>query len=576
MEFSFVRTILLFYFYFQFFIMIQTKSVVETISKTHEVFNQVPILENYNLYRSNSILKESVKRYAADWAIDRLLQFGKECGSSEVMKWATQANENSPLLHTHDRCGNRIDEVEFHPAWHRLMNLSIKNELHSLPWVKPQAGAHVARAALMMLLAETELGHLCPISMTFSIVPALKAQEDVASQWLPKILSNQYDSRFIPASQKKGIICGMAMTEKQGGSDVRANTTKAMPINGGGSGNEYLITGHKWFCSAPMSDAFLMLAQAPEGLSCFLLPRFTPDEKRNHFYIQRLKDKLGNRSNASSEVEFNGAWASMIGEEGRGIATIIEMVNHTRLDCIIASAGLMHQATTQAIHHCTHRSAFGKKLIDQPLMLNVLADLSLETEAAILLTMRLAHSFDEKKNNEQEAAFSRIVTPIAKYWICKRTPNLVYEALECHGGNGFVKESIMPRLYQEAPLYSVWEGSGNVICLDVLRVIKKEPAVIQTLIAEFDKAKGLNVLFDSFAKKIIDEIQDAVLNEFHARYTVERLALALQGALMIQHSSSEAASVFCNSRLAENIGKTYGTISTKADYKNIINRMWTE
>jgi putative acyl-CoA dehydrogenase len=454
------------------------------------------------------------------------------------------------------------------------MNFSISNELHSLPWKNNKMGAHVARAALTMMVAETELGHMCPISMTFSIVPALKVQTDVASEWLSGILSNQYDARCIPASQKKGLSCGMAMTEKQGGSDVRANTTRAFPIGLGGPGKEYLITGHKWFCSAPMSDAFLVLAQAPAGLSCFLLPRWTPDGKRNAFHIQRLKDKLGNRSNASSEVEFHQAWARLIGDEGRGVATIIEMVNHTRLDCVIASTGMMHQAVTQAIHHCTHRSAFGKSLIQQPLMQNVLADLSLESEAATLLMTRLARAFDEKTSKEEAALFSRIVTPIAKYWICKRTPNFVYEALECHGGNGFVEESMMPRIYREAPLYSIWEGSGNVMCLDVLRVIKKEPLAISVLLSEFEKVKGTNAAFDAFAKKIIADIQDLAMNEFQARHLVERLALALQATLMIQYSPAIVAEAFCTSRLIENTGKAYGTLTGKPDCKAIIERMF--
>jgi putative acyl-CoA dehydrogenase len=553
--------------------MLDTLNITQT-NQTHEVFNQAPALEDYNLYSGNPVLKEAVHREGADWADDRLIIFGKECGSKKVLEWARLANENIPVLHTHDRFGNRIDEVEFHPAWHHLMSLSVSHDLHALPWKEHRKGAHVARAALTMMLSETELGHLCPVSMTFSIVPALKVQADVAKEWMPLILSNQYDSRFIPAYQKKGIICGMAMTEKQGGSDVRANTTKAMPIGNGGPGKEYLITGHKWFCSAPMSDAFLILAQAPGGLSCFLLPRWTPDGKRNHFFIQRLKDKLGNRSNASSEIEMNNAWARLIGEEGKGVATIIEMVNHTRLDCVIASTGIMHQATHQAIHHCRHRSAFGKTLINQPLMQNVLADLSLETEAAILLMMRLARAFDEKSTNEEAALFSRIVTPISKFWICKRTPNHVYEALECHGGNGFAEESIMPRLYREAPLYSIWEGSGNVICLDVLRVMKKEPIAVSVLLSELNKVKGANQKLDKLIEEIEDNIISQNINEFFARFIVERIALALQAALMIQYSLPETAEIFCESRIGEYSTKTYGTLTKIKDQIKIIDRIF--
>lgn len=554
--------------------MLETKLEATTLQQTHEVFNQVPTLENYNIYKTNPVLTEAVKREGADWAEDRLSSFGEKCGSTEVMQWATQANENDPILKTHDRYGNRIDEVEFHPAWHHLLDLSVSNELHCLPWKNTKKGAHVARAALVQLLSETELGNLCPVSMTFSIVPALKVQPDISTSWLPKILSTQYDSRFIPASQKKGLLCGMGMTEKQGGSDVRANTTRAIPIGVGGPGKEYLLTGHKWFCSAPMCDVFLVLAQAAAGLSCFLLPRWTPEGKRNHFQIQRLKDKLGNRSNASSEVEFNQAWALLIGEEGRGVSTIIEMVNHTRLDCIIASAGMMHQSVVRAIHHATHRSVFGKKILDQPLMQNVLADLSLEAEAAMVLMMRLARSFDEKATKEEEALINRIITPIAKFWICKRTPNFVYEALECHGGNGYVEESIMPRIYREAPLYSVWEGSGNVICLDVLRAIKKEPMAIPALLSELDKAKGMNAQFDSFTITLAKDLKDVAQNEFHARYMVERLALALQAALVLQYSPSYVSEAFCASRLSESLGKVYGTLTVKTDCKAIIGRMF--
>ena len=365
------------------------------------------------------------------------------------------------MLHTHDTRGQRIDEVRFHPAWHELMSLSVRFGLHNLPWREARGGAHVARAALFYLASQNEAGHGCPISMTYACVPALRRQPDVAESWEPRIVTTTYDPRFLPAEQKSGVLIGMAMTEKQGGSDVRANTSRAVPAGKGGPGAEYRLTGHKWFCSAPMCDAFLVLAQAPDGLSCFLLPRWTPDGQRNNFFMQRLKNKLGNRSNASSEMEFADAYALLMGEEGRGVRTIVEMVNHTRLDCTLGSSGLMRQAVVQAVHHTRHRAAFGHLLIDQPLMQNVLADLCLESEAATVLAMRLARAYDSQE--ESEARFRRIATAVAKYWVCKRTPPAVNEALECLGGNGFVEDGILPRLYRESPLNSIWEGSGNVI-----------------------------------------------------------------------------------------------------------------
>jgi len=403
------------------------------------------------------------------------------------------------VLHTHDQSGNRRDEVLFHPSWHNLMRTSVEHRVHSLPWIEKQQGAHLARAALLMLTAQNEAGHTCPISMTFSGLAALRVEPELMREWEAKLISSSYDPRFVPVQQKAGALLGMGMTEKQGGSDVRANTTVAERIDGS---REYLITGHKWFCSAPMCDAFLILAQAPKGLSCFFLPRWTPAGERNRFHIQRLKDKLGNRSNASSEVEFHGAWAQLVGEEGRGINTIIEMVHHTRLDCAIAAAALMRQALVQAVHHAGHRKAFGKLLIDQPLMRNVLADLTLESEAATLLMVRLARSFDARESDERERAFGRIATAISKYWLCKRSPMHVSEALECLGGNGYVEESIMPRLYREAPLYSIWEGSGNVICLDILRALAKDPSTLEALMHELRLVAGADPRIDSCVSEL--------------------------------------------------------------------------
>jgi len=536
------------------------------------VQNQVPPLTGFNLFLSDRTLVQAVEREGAGWAREHISELGRFLGTEEAQRWGFEANENKPVLHTHDRFGNRRDEVVFHPAWHNLMRTSVENRLHCLPWEPAKrSGAHVARAALMMLTAQNEAGHTCPISMTYSAVAALRAEPDLAAEWEPRILSSIYDPQFAPAQQKSGVLLGMGMTEKQGGSDVRANTTRAEKI---GSSREYLITGHKWFCSAPMCDAFLILAQSPKGLSCFLLPRFTPSGERNHFYLQRLKDKLGNRSNASSEVEFAQAWAHLVGEEGRGIQTIIEMVNHTRLDCSIAAAGLMRQALAQAVHHASHRRAFGKLLIEQPLMRNVLADLAIESEAATLLMVRLAHSFDARESSERERAFCRIATAIAKYWLCKRSPVHVGEALECLGGNGYVEESIMPRLYREAPLYSIWEGSGNVMCLDVLRALTKDPAPLEALLAELQSTAGaderLDVYVTAIQQKLSSKASNGSPHDYAARELTEKLALALQASLLIRHSSPAIADAFIASRLAGQHGSAFGTLPEAANVSSIV------
>jgi putative acyl-CoA dehydrogenase len=549
------------------------KYALESTNATHEVLNQPPPLVNYNLFTSDHVLAMSVEREGAAWAEPQLKEFGRLVGTEEALRWGFQANENPPILHTHNRFGHRIDEVEFHPAWHELMRLSIENRLASLPWSDPKRGAHVARAALMLLASQNEAGHTCPVSMTYSSVPTLRKQPDLAREWERHILSARYDPAFRPLSEKSGALIGMAMTEKQGGSDVRANITVAENIEGGRSRSEYLISGHKWFCSAPMSDAFLVLAQALKGLTCFLLPRWTPDGERNRFHVQRLKDKLGNRSNASCEVEFEGAWARRIGEEGRGVATIIEMVQHTRLDCVIGSASLMRQAVIQAIHHARYRQAFGRLLIAQPLMQNVLADLCIESEAATLLLMRLARAFDARESEAAERGFARLGTAVAKYWISKRGPAQVSEALECLGGNGFVEESIMPRLYREAPLNSIWEGSGNVICLDILRAINKEPETVASVGDEIRLARGADRRFDAFADRLEQDLP-AAATEVDARSLAERLALALQGSLMIRHSIPEVADAFCTTRLAKEGGRTFGTLPGSTSFRAIIERAY--
>jgi putative acyl-CoA dehydrogenase len=563
----------------------QTSSAPHHTGEIELAQNQVPPLTGYNLFLSDRTLARAVDREGAGWAREQISELGRFLGTEEAQRWGFEANENKPVLHTHDRYGNRRDEVVFHPSYHHLMLTSVENRLHCLPWEKDaqrtadgaqRSGAHVARAALMMLTAQNEAGHTCPISMTFSAVAALRAEPELAAEWEPRILSSQYDPRFVPAQEKSGVLLGMGMTEKQGGSDVRANTTRAERI---GASREFLITGHKWFCSAPMCDAFLILAQAPQGLTCFLLPRWTSDGRRNNFHIQRLKDKMGNRSNASSEVEFAQAWAHLVGEEGRGVHTIIEMVNHTRLDCAIAAAGLMRQALAQAVHHARYRHAFGKLLIEQPLMRNVLADLAVESEAATLLMVRLARSFDARKSDARERAFCRIATAIAKYWLCKRSPVHVGEALECLGGNGYVEESIMPRLYREAPLYSIWEGSGNVICLDVLRALNKDPATVEALFAELQATAGADKRLDGYVAGIQERLTGKATNgslhgygdaEYAARELTEKLALALQASLAVRHSSPAFAEAFIASRLAGQHGQVFGTLPAGIDVGSIV------
>lgn len=543
-----------------------------------EGFDQAPPLVDYNLFLSDETLAQSVRGEGGEWAVEQLASLGQLLGTEEAQRWGFDANENRPVLHTHDRYGNRRDEVVFHPAWHNLMRTSVEHRLHSLPWLEDRTGAHVARAALLMLTVQNEAGHTCPISMTFSSVAALRAEPEITREWEPRILSSSYDPQFAPAERKSGVLVGMAMTEKQGGSDVRANTTRAERI---GNSREYLITGHKWFCSAPMCDAFLVLAQTAKGLSCFFLPRWTPTGEKNRFFIQRLKDKMGNRSNASSEVEFHGAWARLVGEEGRGVNAIIEMVHHTRLDCAIAAAGLMRQGLVQAVHHARHRRAFGKLLIDQPLMRNVLADLAIDSTAATLLMIRVARSFDGRSADAQEHAFCRVATAVAKYWLCKRSPVHVGEALESLGGNGYVEESIMPRLYREAPLYSIWEGSGNVICLDILRALKRDPETAEALIQELRSTAGADPRLRSYVVRVESDLQACTKasakngdgeddGASQARRLAERLALALEACLVVCHSAPAIAEGFLASRLENDHGQAYGTLPASVNIAAIL------
>jgi putative acyl-CoA dehydrogenase len=549
--------------------------------QTHTVFNQAPPLENVDVFATNTPLVEAVEREGAGWVTERASALGRFVGEADGPQqlWGRLANENKPVLHAFDRYGHRIDEVEFHPAWHQLMQMGVEHELHSLPWTSEEPFAHTARAALYMTAMQAEAGFACPITMTFAVVPALRAQPELAAEWEPLVTSSSYDPRLIPAAEKGSAIAGMAMTEKQGGSDVRANTTVARALNGGGPGAEYEIVGHKWFCSAPMSDIFLVLAQTDDGLSCFLLPRILPDGSRNAFHIQRLKDKLGNHSNASSEVELHGAWARMVGEPGRGVPTIIEMVGHTRLDCVIGAAAGMRSGVVSAIHHTAHRSAFGKLLIDQPLMRNVLADLCVESEATTALAMRLARAYDEAhldanagEDSSDAQLFKRLATAVGKFWSCKRAPNHAFESLECLGGAGYVEESGMPRLYREAPLASIWEGSGNVMSLDVLRALTRSPRSLEVFFDEVEQARGADARLDARVEKLKSQFSEPETLETRARRVVEGMALCLQGSLLVRHGAPAVADAFCASRLAGDAGLEYGTLPAGVDFEAIIER----
>jgi putative acyl-CoA dehydrogenase len=534
------------------------------MGETHSVTNQPPLLCDYDLFTSDPALTGAVEVEGGGWATAGLQAFGTRLGKSDTLALGPLANRNPPILHAFDRYGHRIDEVEFHPAWHALLALAVGQGLHSAPWADPRPGAHVARAAGVYLMCQVEAGAQCPVTMTYGSVPALRRQPEIAAEWLPRIYSRRYDAHFRPASEKTGALIGMGMTEKQGGSDLRANTTRAEPVGGGGPGQAYRITGHKWFMSAPMCDGFLILAQTAAGPSCFFMPRWTPDGVQNAIEIQRLKDKLGNRSNASSEVEFAGAFGWLIGEEGRGIATIIEMANYTRLDCALGSSGLMRQALVQAAHHVSHRTAFQRKLIDQPLMQNVIADMAVEAEAAMRLSLRLARAYD-RPDDAGETHFARLVTPAAKYWICKRAPTLTAEAMEALGGNGYVEDSGMPRLYREAPVNSIWEGSGNIMCLDVLRAVARSPEAVEAVMVELRSSRGADPRFDRFSLALERDIAKQAAHEGQARRLVERLVLGLQGALLLKSGNADMADAFCASRLDGDHGGTFGTLPPGID-----------
>lgn len=541
------------------------------VSATHDVFNQAPPLTGFSTADDPALL-EALHRGGGAWGEAEVRALGARAGSQEVQDWARMAEAVPPVLRTHDRYGHRVDEVEFHPAWHQLMAAAVESGQHAAPWAEARPGAHLVRAAKFYVWAQAEPGHGCPVSMTYAAVPALRAQPDLAAAYEPLLASRTYDYGLRPPLGKRGLIAGMSMTEKQGGSDVRANTTTAVPAGDG----SYVITGHKWFTSAPMSDVFLVLAQTREGLTCFLMPRVLPDGTRNAMRLQRLKDKLGNRSNASAEIEYEQAVAWPVGEPGRGVRTIVEMVNMTRLDCVIGSAAGMRAGLRQAVHHAAHRRAFGAELVDQPLMRNVLADLAVESEAATVLAMRLAAALDRSEAGDAaEAALRRLALAAGKYWVCKRGSTHAAEALECLGGNGYVEESGMPRLYREAPLLSIWEGSGNVAALDVLRAMEREPAALDAYFAEVGLAAGADRRLDAATgrlRELLGTLRDPDRAQLTARRVAEQLTLVLQGSLLVRHSTPAVADAFCASRLGGDWGNAFGTLPPGTDLGPVLDR----
>jgi putative acyl-CoA dehydrogenase len=535
---------------------------------THEVTNQVPPLVGHDVADYPALL-DSLEREGAGWSVEDVRALGRRAGSAEAEEWGRLAEKNEPVLHTHDRYGQRIDEVEFDPAWHQLMTVAVEAGLHAAPWADDREGTHVARAAKEFVWGAAEPGHICPISMTYAVVPALRANADLASTYEPLLTATTYDFGLRVPATKRGLIAGMSMTEKQGGSDVRANTTTATPAGDG----SYALVGHKWFTSAPMSDFFLTLAQAPGGLSCFFVPRVLPDDTRNPIRLQRLKDKLGNRANASAEIEYDGALGWLVGEEGRGVPTIIEMVNMTRLDCTIGSATSMRVGTMQAIHHARHRRAFGRALVDQPLMANVLADLAVEAEAATYAAMRLAGATDRvARGDEHEAMVRRVALAVSKYWVCKRAPSHAAEALECLGGNGYIEDSGMPRLFRESPLMSIWEGSGNVAALDTLRALARQPESLGVFFDEVELAAGADSRLDDAVGRARKELSSLDDLEYRARRLVEQLALVFQGSLLVRHAPTAVADAFCGSRLGGDWGVAFGTLPVGVDTATLIER----
>ena len=548
-----------------------TPEAARALAETHQVENMPPELTPLNLFDADQALREAVAREQATPWLGEIRDLGALAGTAEYQALGHEANYNRPRFRTHNRYGQRVDEVTFHPAYHQLMKEALTRGLHALPWRTPMPGAHVARAALNYLQTQVEAGHGCPVTMTFACVPTLRHQPELADAWLPRITALGYDPRNVPYTEKSCLTIGMAMTEKQGGSDVRANSTRAYPVGTGGPGQAYELVGHKYFVSAPMSDAFLMLAYSPGGLSCFLVPRWRPDGTRNPIQIQQLKDKMGNASNASSETELRGALGWMVGEEGRGVRTIIEMVSLTRFDCMIGSSAGMRQAVVQAIHHCTHRKAFGDYLVNQPLMQNVLADLAIEQEAALALSFRLARSLDHQ-DDERERLFMRLATAVGKYWICKRTPQHAYEAMECIGGSGVMEDCIMPRLFRESPVNAIWEGSGNVQCLDVLRAMHKSPGTVDAVMAELAPWRGHHPLYDRGLDRLAALLKEKD-DQATARTLTNQIAVCLQAACLLRAGSDRVADAWIRSRMnPEVFAHHYGALPKELPLTDIIAR----
>ncbi|WAX57058.1 acyl-CoA dehydrogenase family protein [Jatrophihabitans cynanchi] len=538
------------------------------MTHTHEVSNQVPPHTGRDI-AAHPALFEGLHREGAGWAESEVRALGALANSEPAQEWGRLANEHPPVLRTHDRFGNRIDEVDYLPQYHELMRTAVEHGLHGAPWADERAGAHVARAAKVMAWGVADAGHLCPISMTYAVVPALRATPELSARYEPLLTNRVYDHGLRPPLGKGGLIAGMSMTEKQGGSDVRANTTRAVPQPDG----SYRLTGHKWFTSAPMSDLFLTLAQTDGGLSCFLVPRVLPDGARNAFFLQRLKDKLGNKSNASAEIEYADAVGWLVGPQGRGVRTIIEMVNMTRLDCALMAASGMRIGVANAVHHATHRSVFGARLLEQPAMVNVLADLAIESEAATTVVLRLAGAVDRAiRGDSQEAAVRRVGLAVTKYWLCKRWSAHAAESLECLGGNGYVEESGLPRLYREAPLVSIWEGSGNVAALDTLRAMVREPDTIEAFFGELELAAGTDARYDDALALLRKEFADTDDLQYRARHVVERMALLLQGGLLLRHGDPAVADAFAASRLAGDWGVAFGTLPRGLDTGRVLAR----
>ena len=534
---------------------------------THDVFNQSPLLENYNMYASDTALSDLIQSHNLQWGQSQLSKLGAILGSTQWIDKGFHVNKFTPEFFSHGARGNRINEVQYHPAYHDLMKLAFEYQIPVLPWVSDKKGSHLLRMVLNYLYNQNEAGSACPLTMTFSSVPVI-AKYSGDEKLLNKILNTNYDPSNQPLSLKTAVTIGMAMTEKQGGTDVQANTSTAVALNE--SATEFELTGHKWFCSAPMCDAFLTLAQTDAGLSCFLMPRWRPNGQLNSIYIQQLKDKMGNRSNASSEIEFTQAYAQLLGEQGKGVRTIIEMVALTRYDCMIGSSALMRQAVAQVTHHISHRKVFNKNLIDQPLMQNVVADLCLESHAALLMTVRIALSLDQQDNDDEQLLI-RLLTAIGKYWICKRAVIVTGEAQECLGGIGYIEQNILARLYREAPVNSIWEGSGNVQCLDVLRVLKKTPKALAVYFNELESVISENIIYKNYVVGLKQELQNATELEYQARYFVEKLALAMQACQLIKSKNKLYSESFCQSRLEKNRGLVFGNLPLSIDCKSIIN-----